>query len=129
MEMRVYKNNKGNAVLEFALVLPLLLLILFGITEFGRAIMTTNTLNSAAREGARLAAVSPLSDSLAVRARIMEVLDAANVVPSGIDVQYLPADLVRVRVATDFQILSAGVIESFVGSIELAGATVMRYEL
>jgi hypothetical protein len=129
METMVWSNNKGNAVLEFALILPLLLLILFGITEFGRAIMTTNVLNSAAREGARLAAVSPLSDSLAVRTRIVEVLDAANVIPSGIDIQYLPSDLVRVRVTTDFQILSAGVIESFVGSIELAGTTVMRYEL
>ena len=41
--LRHYRNDcKGNAVVEFALVLPLLLLVLFGITEFGRAIMTKN---------------------------------------------------------------------------------------
>jgi Flp pilus assembly protein TadG len=42
---------------EFALVLPLLLLIVFGIIDFGRALNAQITLTQAAREGARLDAV------------------------------------------------------------------------
>jgi Flp pilus assembly protein TadG len=43
---------------EFALLLPLLLLIVFGIVDFGRALNAQITLTQAAREGARLAALN-----------------------------------------------------------------------
>ena len=56
-----FKNNKGAALVEMAIILPLLLLIVFGIFEFGRAMVITNSLTNAAREGARQAAVSPPS--------------------------------------------------------------------
>jgi len=123
-------NERGNAVVEMALLLPILLLILFGITEFGRAIMTANVLNTASREGARLAAVSSLSDTLQVEARVIEVLGAANITPKAITVQYFAANnSVRVRVTSDFEVLSASILEAFVGTFELSGTTVMKYEL
>ena len=50
---------KGQAMVETALVLFILVLFVFGITEFGRAMYTKNTLNNAARAGARVAAVTP----------------------------------------------------------------------
>ena len=54
-----FKNNKGAALVEMALTLLLLLTIVFGIFEYGRVMYTINTLNHAAREGARRAAVTP----------------------------------------------------------------------
>lgn len=123
-------NARGNAVVEFALVLPILLLILFGITELGRMILTTNILNTASREGARLAAVSPTGEKAAIEARVNEVLAAAKVSPKAITVEYLAAsNSVRVTVTTDFQILSRSVLPpSLRGTIELRGQTVFRYE-
>ncbi|MEW5796521.1 MAG: TadE family protein [Candidatus Zixiibacteriota bacterium] len=123
-------STRGNAVVEFALVLPILLLVLFGITELGRMIMTANVLNTASREGARLAAVSPVSDSLSVQARVMEVLEAASVEPSAIVVVYDPGThTVRVQVTTEFEILSRSVLpEVLRGTVELSGQTVFRYE-
>lgn len=50
-------NERGQATVELALVLPVLLLILFGIMEFGRVFSSYLILTNAAREGARLAAV------------------------------------------------------------------------
>lgn len=50
-------SERGVAAVEFALVLPLLLLILFGIIDFGRALNAQITITQAAREGARLEAV------------------------------------------------------------------------
>jgi len=55
------KNNRGQVLIETALILPLLLLLIFGMVDFGRAMYTKNTLTNAARSGARAAAVtSPL---------------------------------------------------------------------
>ncbi|HEY7429747.1 MAG TPA: TadE/TadG family type IV pilus assembly protein [Streptosporangiaceae bacterium] len=49
--------DRGAAAVEFALLFPVLLLIVFGIIDFGRALNAQITLTQAAREGARLAAV------------------------------------------------------------------------
>ena len=128
--MRRVVNTRGNAVIEFALVLPLLLLVIFGITELGRMVMTTNVLNTASREGARLAAVSSISDSLAVYARVTEVLAAASIVPSSIVVEYdVPGRSVRVRATSNFEILSRSVLPPVLrGTIVLSGETVFRLE-
>lgn len=56
-----FRNNrwqlsKGQSLLEFALVIPLFLLLLFGIFEFGRYLTAIITINTASREGARYGA-------------------------------------------------------------------------
>jgi hypothetical protein len=49
--------DRGAAAVEAALVLPILLLIVFGIIDFGRMLNAQITLNEAAREGARAVAL------------------------------------------------------------------------
>lgn len=56
--MIALKNRKGASALEFALVLPLLLVILFGIIEFGLLMYNKQVLTNASREGARAGIVS-----------------------------------------------------------------------
>jgi Flp pilus assembly protein TadG len=55
--MRVRRDEGGAAIIEFALVLPLVVLLLFGIVEFGRGYNARIQLTSAVREGARAAAL------------------------------------------------------------------------
>jgi Flp pilus assembly protein TadG len=50
-------TDRGSAAVELALVLPLLLLVLFGVIDFGRMLNTQITLTEAAREGSRAAAL------------------------------------------------------------------------
>src|ERR1035441_3214877 len=50
-------RERGAAAVEFALLLPVLLLLVFGIVDFGRALNAQITLTQAAREGVRLAAL------------------------------------------------------------------------
>jgi Flp pilus assembly protein TadG len=59
---RTRKNRRGTAAVEAALVLPMTLLFLLGITEYGRYVMTLQLMSNAARSGARYAAahVSPV---------------------------------------------------------------------
>lgn len=49
------RGQRSQALIEFALVSPVLLLLLFGIIDIGRAIFYYDTINHAAREGARTA--------------------------------------------------------------------------
>ncbi len=52
------RRDRGAAAVEFALLLPMLLLLVFGLIDFGRALNAQITLTQAAREGARLAALA-----------------------------------------------------------------------
>ncbi len=50
-------SRRGQALVETALVLPVFLLILFGLIDGGRFVFTDSVLSQAAREGARVGAV------------------------------------------------------------------------
>jgi hypothetical protein len=70
---RRLRCERGQALIEMALTLPLLLLICTGIFEFGRAYQTWEVLTNAAREGARVA-VLPGGGPGTVDARVREYL-------------------------------------------------------
>ncbi len=57
MGLKNYKNQKGAAAVEFAIILPLLIMLVFGIIQFGIAYNNWISLTHAARHGARIAAV------------------------------------------------------------------------
>jgi len=61
-------RDRGSVAVEFALVLPVLLLIVFGIIDFGRALNAQIVLTGAAREGVRLAALG--YPDAAIQARV-----------------------------------------------------------
>jgi len=66
------KNENGASAIEFALVLPLLIMILFSVFEFGILYNNYLAITHAAREGARLAAVKQFSEE-SVRERAYPV--------------------------------------------------------
>jgi hypothetical protein len=60
---RRHENSRGTVMVELAIVLPLLVMLVFGITELGRAMYQLNTISKAAVTGARyLARVNGLVD-------------------------------------------------------------------
>jgi Flp pilus assembly protein TadG len=77
------RRCRGQALIEFAFVMPVTLLLLLGIIDFGRAYVASIALEGAAREGARLAIDSSQTDA-AVLARTEQsaqpmVLTASNI--------------------------------------------------
>ncbi len=56
------RNERGAALLETAITVPIILLISVGIFEFGRAYQVQQVLTNAAREGARVAVIEGTSD-------------------------------------------------------------------
>jgi hypothetical protein len=53
---KILKQSKGQSVVELALILPVLLLLSFGVFEYSRSILTKNIITNMSREGANLAA-------------------------------------------------------------------------
>ena len=54
---RFRETEAGQSLVEFTMILPLFLVLLFGMVDFGRAFYTWLLVTNAAREGARIAAV------------------------------------------------------------------------
>jgi hypothetical protein len=75
------RRDRGASLVEFALIAPILFLLLFGTIEFGRAVATFNSVNTAAREGARYGTAVGESSSLAGVSRFLDcegIRDAAR---------------------------------------------------
>lgn len=71
------KSQRGAALLETAITIPLVLLISVGIFEFGRAFQTWQVLTNAAREGARIA-VLPATTDEQVQALVRSYMNAGG---------------------------------------------------
>jgi Flp pilus assembly protein TadG len=128
------KGNRGQGLVEFALILPIFLLLLFGMVEFGRAYMTKNILTGAAREAVRLAAVQvdfPSADN-AAQVRAQEVLTSAGIYGAVVTVtdNNVGDPSVVVTVTYNFPVLVGGFF-GFTGpsnAIPLSSVTSMRRE-
>ena len=53
------RRGRGQALVEFALVFPIFMLLVFGMLDFGFALFSRMTIINAAREGARVAVMQP----------------------------------------------------------------------
>ena len=56
------RRSRGQSLVEFALVFPIIVLLVMAFMEIGRAVFAYNTIANAARQGARVAAVNQLAD-------------------------------------------------------------------
>lgn len=84
-------DERGQALAEFAIVLPLILLFIAAILEFGRAWNIKQAITDAAREGARYTVVMDETMTLAdVEAKIEERLALASIEES--DIQIFSSD-------------------------------------
>lgn len=135
------ENNreKGAAAVEFALILPLLLLMLFLIIEFSIALYDKAVITNASREGARMGIVmqpAPRPGAGAISATV-NAYCATNLISFGPATPVTavsatcvnPGDLLTVNVSYTYSFL---VLPNFMGGltsgITLTGTTVMRCE-
>ena len=121
------KSQKGQSLVEFVLVLPIFIVLLFGIMEFGRMWETVNVLTSAAREAARIAAVSGPSTSQAVNAA-QNILSSANIQNAVINVTGPnSSDQVVVTVSCNYSPITGAIVPG-IGSLALSRSTTMHWE-
>ena len=81
--IRGVRNRPGQGLVEFVLIAPLLLLLIFGLVEFARAWNIRHVITDAAREGARtLAVYDPAVDTDSVETIVESALRAAGLDPA-----------------------------------------------
>lgn len=125
------KSQKGTAIVEFALILPLFLMLLFGLVDFGRLFHAYLTIDHAGREGARAASVQ--SEDGIVQSSIMNAVTGLNT--DNLTVQVSPEGEANrpsgseVHVTLTYQV---GFVTPFVSALAdpiiLSDTTVMRVE-
>lgn len=121
-------SDRGQAIVEFALVVPILLLLLVGIIEFGRLWMIMNVLTGAAREGVRVAAVTA-PDEDRVRNTVQNYLISANLSGSTITVAGPNASSeVTVTVQLNYNTIFFGFIPGLSSSFQLTRSATMHWE-
>jgi Flp pilus assembly protein TadG len=89
---RLRGKRRGAIIVEFALVVPFMFLIVFGIIDFSRAYAQLNNLNSSLREGARYGAAQKVRNLSEIR---KEVDRFSKTWANAIDTNYVqcnPAD-------------------------------------
>jgi len=125
------KSQKGQALVEMALVLPLLLILVFGIIEFGRIFSAGLVVTHSAREGARLGAVGSTDSAIETRVKNSAVtLDTAQ-----LNIAVVPGESLRrrgeeVQVRVSYPVtVYAPFITIFTGTtVTVESASVMRVE-
>jgi len=116
-------NERGQALAEFALVLPLVLLFIAGIVEMGRAWNIKQAVTDAAREGARYTVVQDpvVADADAVKSKIMERLALASIETADITIEpsagwRMTGQAMTVTVSTQFQMGLIGALLDWAGA-------------
>ena len=84
-------SRRGAAMVEFAIVLPMLLLMILGIIEMGRVMMLNQITTNACREASRRAII-PGMTSIHVRGVVNQYLDAGGISDAGRVVTLLDKD-------------------------------------
>lgn len=76
---RNIRSERGAAIIEMAIAIPLLMLVGVGVVELGRAYQTSRVLTNAAREGAQMAA-RPNPEAAAVDAKVRQYLQTDGLI-------------------------------------------------
>lgn len=134
-------DEDGAALLEFALIALVLLMLVFGIIDFGRVLYTANNMQTAAREGARWAAVleNPAGSEAAIKDTVIahasplggDSLHASNITVSFIYAGGVPALLQATRVQVNYPVELFTPISAIIGrdTIRVSTAAQFRWEL
>ena len=113
------RSEKGQSLAEFVLVLPIFLILVFAIIDFGLGFHAWLTVTNSAREGARLGAVrapasgtcsnDPNKNETTIICRVRETADAldqSKLTPTVTNAQGTPGSSVVVKVDYDYDLIT-----------------------
>ena len=133
-------SERGTAIVESAIILPVFFMLLFGVFEAGRFMNTQQVLTNAAREGARYA-VTPLTQTNTlpstgqITTRVNDFLGSASITGATVTVDNavsvvtgsITTTYTRVRVDEPYQVLTVPGFFSML-QVTLRGEALMRNE-
>jgi Flp pilus assembly protein TadG len=121
-------GERGASAVEFGLIVPILLILVLGIVEFGHAFQVQGTLSSAAREGARAMALRNSQDEAkdAVQAAAAALDPGVTDAQISISPSVCPAGTSTTNVTLTIDYPKPFLTGFFGASIDLSGTGVMR---
>lgn len=123
------RSQRGQSLVEFALMLPIFLIVLFILVDFGIGFSRWLVITNAAREGARLGAVNPVTAEITDRA-----VTTSNglLTPDGVEVNCSGdckrGDSVVVKVNYDYQPITP-FVKLVLDSLPMSACSDMRLEI
>jgi Flp pilus assembly protein TadG len=123
------RDQRGASAVEFAFIVPLLILLVLGIAEFGRAFQVSGTLSAAAREGVRVMVLQ--NDPAAARAAVRNAATSLDPGVTNAQITITPATCPRTGTGSTNVRLTVTYpmpfLTDFFGSgVDLTGTGVMR---
>lgn len=127
------RGHRGQTLVEFALILPIFVLVLVGIFDFGRGVYAYNTISNASREAVRIGIVDQNVGRL--QAEAVKASVALGAEPGDVDVAFLTPDLQGtcaspanigcvVEITVHYQYNAATpIISNLVGTIDMTSTT------
>ena len=128
---KAIKNKRGQSVVELAILLPVLLLLLMGIFEFGRIMNAQLVISHASREGVRVASVGGNDEEIIGRVNVALGnldLSKASISISPISTNRTRGSSVTVKISYDIDVLVPIIEEIIPDPYRLNSETSMRIE-
>lgn len=130
------RREDGSAAVEFAFVLPILLMILLGIMEFGIILYRQEVLTNASREGARFGIIigSPRPSPGQIQDVVSTYLSSAGLTAGDADIDVTGAqgdsgDDLTVAVTYTYTFIALpNFVSDLAGTLDLSATTVMKHE-
>lgn len=88
---KLKRNQKGQTLVELALILPILIILLMGTIEFGRVFLSYLTVTHASREAARATVISTGKDNTFITQKVKD--SASWLDPAKITVEVQPSSI------------------------------------
>ena len=124
------RKARGQALVEFSLVLPVIIVLILGIFDFGRAVFAYNAVSNAAREGMRVGIVNQNDAAIAAEA----MAASTGMDPGSLNVTFTPCSgtpalgcMAKVKVTYDWRAITP-IIGNVVGPIPLEVEIAMPVE-
>jgi Flp pilus assembly protein TadG len=128
MNLQGSRKERGQDLAEYALILPIFLLVIFSIFDMGRAVYYYSALQNSVREGARYGIIYP-EDITGIENIVRQKAVGLNVNDLNIYTSYPSGDTIQVRATFQFHIVTP-IIGALFGTNELtfSGQTTMHIE-
>jgi Flp pilus assembly protein TadG len=127
----MWRSERAQAALEFALAVPVLLMLILGVLDAGRVVVANVSLNNAAREGARYAAMHVYDGTCGSANCQTEARTIVNNVSLGVDstdigmtVSLSPSNIVAVALSYPFHAISP-LIGATLGTVNVTANSTM----
>ena len=129
--LKSLRNQNGQSLVEFAIILPIILLLVMGILQFGMMLNSYLAIQNAAREGARAGVVgstdTEIRNLIISTSPVLEPVNLnVNVTPG--EAERKSGDTLTVNVTYNYKLIVPIINSLFSSGVVLRGQTSMRIE-